>query len=73
MVVYILSKFGLLTPSFMRQHRKHAFVMTLIIAALITPADIGTQVLVTIPVIFLYEISIGICYRVNKNLNKELD
>jgi len=72
MVVYILSKFGLLTPAFMREHRKHAFVMTLVIAALITPADIGTQVLVTIPVIFLYEISIGISRRVNKNLNKEL-
>ena len=73
MVVYILSKFGLLTPEFMRVHRKHAFVLTLITAALITPADIGTQILVTIPVIFLYEISIGISRRVNKNLKKELD
>lgn len=72
MVVYILSKLGLLTPEFMRAHRKHAFIVTLMLAALITPADVGTQVLVTIPVIFLYEISIGISKRVNKKLQKEL-
>ena len=72
MVVYVLSKLGLLTPDFMKVHRKHAVVATLFIAALITPADIGTQVLVTVPVLFLYEISIGISRRVNKNLNKEL-
>lgn len=72
MVVYFLSKVGLLTPEFMKSHRKHAAVVTLIIAALITPADVGTQVLVSIPVFFLYEISIGISRRVNKKREKEL-
>lgn len=73
MIVYFLSKIGLLTPEFMRNHRKHAAVVILIISALITPADVGTQVLVAIPVFFLYEISIGISRRVNKKLEKELE
>lgn len=73
MVVYIFSKLGLLTPEFMRTHRKHAFIVILIVAALITPADVGTQVLVAVPVVFLYEISIGISRRVQKNLRKTLD
>jgi sec-independent protein translocase protein TatC len=72
MVVYIFSRIGLLTPKFMRSHRRHAFIITLIIAALITPADVGTQILVSIPVIFLYEISIGICARVYKKRQKQL-
>lgn len=73
MVVYIFSKLGLLTPEFMRTHRKHAIIVILIVAALITPADVGTQVLVAVPVVFLYEISIGISRRVQKNLRKSLD
>lgn len=72
MVVYIFSKMGLLTPAFMRKHRKHAFVLTLVVAAMITPADVGTQVLVAVPVVFLYEISIGISGRVYKKRQKEL-
>ncbi len=72
MVVYFLSKIGLLTPEFMKSHRRHAMILTLITAAIITPADVGTQVLVSIPVLFLYEISIGISRRVNKNREKEL-
>ncbi len=59
MVVYFLSKLGILTPSFMRQYRKHAMVVNLIIAALITPSpDITSQLLVAIPLFLLYEISI---------------
>lgn len=72
MVVYFLSKLGMLTPKFMRDHRRHAAVLILIVAAVITPADVGTQVLVSIPVLFLYEISIGISAYVNKNRQKEL-
>ncbi len=60
MVVYFLSKIGLISPELMRAHRRHAFVIILVVAALITPADVGTQVLVTLPVYFLYEISIFI-------------
>ncbi len=71
MVVYFLSKLGLLTPSLMRAHRRHALVVILIIAAIITPADVWTQVLVSVPVYFLYEISILVSARVQKNALKE--
>jgi len=68
MVVYFFSKLGLLTPGMMRQYRKHAVVVILIIAAVITPSpDIGSQLLVFIPVYLLYEISIFISARVAKN------
>lgn len=66
MVVYLLSKMGVLTPDMMRSYRKHAFVLILLIAAVITPADVWTQVLVTVPVYFLYEFSILISARVYK-------
>lgn len=71
-VVYFLSKIGLLTPEWMRQYRKHAFIVTLILSAVITPPDISSQVLVSLPILFLYEISIRICARVVKNQKKDL-
>ncbi len=67
-VVYFLSKVGLLTPGLMRKFRKHAVIVILIASAVITPSpDIGSQILVFIPVYFLYEISIFISARVEKN------
>jgi len=64
MVVYFLSKMGLLTPDSMRAYRRHAFIVILLVAAVITPADVWTQILVTIPVYFLYEISIFVSAKV---------
>ncbi|MES2733408.1 MAG: twin-arginine translocase subunit TatC [Bacteroidota bacterium] len=59
MVAYFLSKAGVLTPSFMREYRRHAFVVILILAAVITPSpDIYSQLLVSFPLLLLYEISI---------------
>jgi sec-independent protein translocase protein TatC len=66
-VVYFLSKVGLVTPEFLRKYRRHAFVLILILAAIITPPDIITQFMIGIPVFFLYEISIYISKRVVKN------
>ncbi len=63
-VVYFLSKVGLVTPEFMKKYRKHSIVVILIMAAIITPPDIVTQFLIGIPVYFLYEISIVISRRV---------
>ena len=58
-VVYFLSKVGILTPTFMRTYRRHAVVVILIIAAVITPtSDATTLVMVSLPLYFLYEISI---------------
>ncbi len=61
MVSYFLSKMGILTPAFMRHYRRHAYVAILIIAALITPSpDAVTQLLLAVPMILLYELSIFI-------------
>ncbi len=64
--VYFLSKLGILTPSFMRTYRKYAIVIILVIAAVITPPDAVSQIIVTIPLWILYEISIYISGRVQK-------
>ena len=66
-LVYFLTKVGLLTPEFMRIYRKHAMVFKLILSAIITPPDITSQVLVSFPLIILYELSIKISARVIKN------
>ncbi|HIB78277.1 MAG TPA: preprotein translocase subunit TatC, partial [Flavobacteriales bacterium] len=67
MAVYFLSKIGLLTPKFMRDYRKHSVVGILFISAIITPADIGTQLLVALPVYVLYEMSIFISAKVERD------
>lgn len=65
-VVYIFSRLGLMTPAFMRKYRKHAIVVILILAAIITPPDVTSQILVSLPVVLLYEMSIRISVRVEK-------
>ena len=71
-VVYFLAKVGILSPDWMRKYRRHAFVVTLVLSAIITPPDISSQVLVSLPIVLLYELSIKICARVVKNREKEL-
>lgn len=72
-VVYFLTKVGLITPAFLKKNRKYVLVLLLIIAAVITPPDIFSQILVTIPLMGLYEISILLSNRIyKKNLAKEL-
>lgn len=68
---YILSKLGLITPAIMRTYRKHALVVILVLSALITPADPWSQILVAIPVFFLYEISILISAQVEKRAKEQ--
>ncbi len=70
-LVYFLTKIGLLTPSFMKRNRKYMVVILLVISAIITPPDVFSQVLVVIPLIGLYELSIGISNRIYKK--RELD
>ena len=65
-VVYFLAKVGLVTAEFMKSYRRHAFVVILVLAALITPPDVVTQFLIGIPLYVLYEISIVIAKRVQK-------
>lgn len=65
-VVYFLSKIGIVTPDFMRKYRRHAIILILILASIITPPDITSQFLIGVPLYFLYEISIQISRRVEK-------
>jgi len=73
-IVYFLTKIGIISPEFLKRYRKHALVLVLILAAIITPPDVASQIIVAIPVLILYEISIKVSKRVikkqQKNANK---
>jgi len=69
-VTFLLVKIGLFTPDFLIKYRKHAIVVILILAAVITPPDVISQVIVTIPIYLLFELSILVAKRVAKNENK---
>lgn len=71
-IIYFLTKIGLVTPEFLKKYRKYALVIVLILAAVITPPDISTQVIVAVPILILYEISIWISYFVVKREEKRL-
>jgi sec-independent protein translocase protein TatC len=71
-LVYFLSKVGLVTPSFLRHYRKHAIVVILLVAGIITPSpDMFSQVLVALPILLLYEVSILLSRRVEKEREAE--
>jgi sec-independent protein translocase protein TatC len=69
--VYFLTKIGLVTPSFLRKYRKISLVFVLILSAVITPPDIASQIIVAIPILVLYEVSIIISKIVVKRQEKE--
>lgn len=64
--VYFLTSIGILTPQFLKEYRKHAFIVVLVIAAAITPNDVYSMVLVTIPLWLLYELSVLVSNSVYK-------
>lgn len=65
-VVFFLTKAGLVTPKLMREYRRHAYVVIVTISAILTPPDVFSQILLAIPLIGLYQISIFISARVIK-------
>jgi sec-independent protein translocase protein TatC len=70
-LVYLFAKLGVVSSAFLRKYRKHAIVGVLILAALITPPDLISQVIVAIPIVILYEISILLARSVEKKqINK---
>lgn len=71
-VSYFLGAAGLLTHDYMKRYRRHALVMILVLSAVLTPPDISSQVLIAIPLGFLYEISILIVKRVEKRYQERL-
>lgn len=72
MVVYFLSLAGIFTPRVMAKYRRYAYLAILILSAILTPGnDILSLVLVCIPFVILYELSIGVSYYVNKRRQKK--
>lgn len=66
-IAWVLTKIGLITPKFLKEIRRYAIVVILIVAAVITPSpDISSQMIVFIPLMSLYELSIIISARVYK-------
>lgn len=59
-LVYFLTKIGIVTPEWLRTYRRHSIVAILILAAVITPPDVASQILVFLPLMVLYEISIHV-------------
>jgi sec-independent protein translocase protein TatC len=71
-VIYFLTKIGIVTPAFLRQYRKHAVIIILIIGAIVTPsADPLSQALISVPLYLLYEISILISANVMRRKARE--
>ncbi|HCD50991.1 MAG TPA: twin-arginine translocase subunit TatC [Balneolaceae bacterium] len=71
-ISYALSKAGFLTPDFLKKYRRHALIVSLVMAALLTPPDPVSQILIAIPLAFLYEFSIVVSRFAVKRREKEL-
>ena len=71
-LAYVLAKIGLITAKFLKTYRKYAFIIILFIAAIITPSpDMTSQIIVSAPLLLLYEISVFLVSRVDKKKAKE--
>ena len=70
-VVYYLTRLGILSPEFLRTYRRHSIVVILILAALLTPPDPMSQILIFIPLTLLYEVGIFVSGRVVKSMAAE--
>ena len=71
-IMYFLTKVGLVTPNFLITYRKYALVIVLILSAIITPPDIVSQIIVAIPILVLYEVSIIISRIIHKQEQRKL-
>lgn len=71
-VTYILSKAGIVTPGLMKTYRRHSIIVILVLSAIITPPDVISQLLISFPLVFLYEISILVSARIQRKLDKKL-
>lgn len=66
LVMYFLAKIGIVTPTFLREARKYAIVIIIVVAGVITPPDVISQIIVSVPLLLLYEVSIWLSSRVVK-------
>lgn len=70
--IYFFSKLGLVGPRFLRKYRKHAIIIILIVSAIITPPDVFSQILISLPIFLLYELSILISALVGRKARRRL-
>jgi sec-independent protein translocase protein TatC len=71
-IIYFLTRVGVITPQFLKKNRKISLVLVLSLSAIITPPDVVSQIIVSIPILILYEVSIIISKIVTKNQDKAL-
>ncbi|AZA98914.1 twin-arginine translocase subunit TatC [Chryseobacterium joostei] len=69
-LIYFLTTIGILTPTFMKTYRRHAIVLIMVVAAIITPADVLSMLMAAFPLLILYEFSIMMCTVTYKKLQK---
>jgi len=72
-LIHFLARFGLVTAGSMRKYRKHSFIGILILASILTPPDVVTQVLIALPLYLLYEISVFVAKRAERKYQADLD
>ena len=70
-VIMIFARLGIISAAWLRKYRKHSFIAVLIVAAVITPPDLFTQIIVSIPIVILYECGIIIAKRIEKKRYKD--
>ena len=70
-VSLLLTKLGILTPQFLKKYRRYAIVIFFVLAAVLTPPDPTTQILLAIPLVLLYEVTIWVSYFFRKKEKKE--
>lgn len=70
-IIYFFTRIGLVTPEILKKYRKYALVVVLIMSAIITPPDIASQVIVAIPILILYQVSIYISKVVVRNQKRK--
>ena len=71
MVVYLLTSIGILTPEFLKTYRRHAIVVIMVVAAIITPADVLSMMAAAMPLVILYEMSIWMSIYVSEKIEKQ--
>jgi len=69
-LIYFLTSIGILTPMFMKTYRRHAIVLIMVVAAIITPADVLSMLMAAFPLLILYEFSIIMCNITYKKVQK---
>lgn len=70
-VAYLMAKIGIVSSGFLKKYRKHAIIVVLILAAVITPPDMISQIIVSIPILLLYEIGIWVVLGVERKRKRE--